>query len=104
MAGECEAACSASSAVSVTWPSMVGLQYMKYGPSAKVGGKRVFYVPDNLTVSGNTAEGSQRQSGYAVPTPLGRDPPHAGRGESLASGGLTPWQPQCRTQGRGGVA
>ncbi len=41
--------------VSVTWPTLAGLGYLKFGPTPTSPTTSVYYVPANLAVSGNTA-------------------------------------------------
>ena len=41
--------------MSVTWPSLAGMTYYKYGPTNISGGNPVWYQPDGLVIAGNTA-------------------------------------------------
>ena len=41
--------------VTVSFPSLSGMTLMKYGPTPTSGGNSVWYAPNNLLISGNTA-------------------------------------------------
>jgi alpha-tubulin suppressor-like RCC1 family protein/Leucine-rich repeat (LRR) protein len=41
--------------MSITWPSLAGMTYYKYGPINVSSGNSVWYQPDNLVITGNTA-------------------------------------------------
>jgi hypothetical protein len=59
--------------VSVTWPSMAGLTFQKYGPTPTSGGSSIYYTPNNLSIAGNVVTYSITDNGLGDDTFTGAD-------------------------------